>query len=88
MKAVCIVCEGARMKNDLILNDPRRSGFDFGWHFYGLSIKDCYFENCLYVYKNPGLTFGLKVFILWVWYIIILRRTHVYLVNALKDIDE
>lgn len=85
-KPICFVCDGATVKDDLVLSrDPVGMYIGDPTHVYecGIVRNSVTIENCLYAHKYSQLK-KFKHKMLWLWHITILRKNYVYLVGAMK----
>lgn len=83
MKAVCIIAgDNVVIDGDVVFNKPEKSGAMFAYHIdhpvNNLTIKN----SCFAVRWDRHI--GFKLSILWFWHMVVLRKSHVYLVGANK----
>ena len=86
-KPICIVCNGATVKDDLIFS-KKQLGHDIGYftHIFSFGsgpFKDISIENTKFVTSAKHLD-RFKHKMLWLWHITILRKDYVYLTGANK----
>ena len=86
-KPICIVCNGATVKDDLIFS-KKQLGHDIGYFthifgFGGCSVRDVRISNTQFVTSQKHLN-RFKHKMLWFWHITILRKDYVYLAGAMK----
>ena len=87
VKPICIVCDGATVKDDLIFS-KEQLGHHIGYftHIFSLGtygVRDVRIENTQYV-TSPKHLRKIKHKLLWLWHITILRKDYVYLAGAMK----
>lgn len=85
MKAVCIIAsENVVIDGDVIFINHKKSNMEYAM-FCDFAKNNVRFIGKGALYCNTfGHHLGFKLGLLWLWHMVILRKSHVYLVGAIK----
>lgn len=85
ISSVCVVAsDNVVFDGDLVLINPHACSLEFGIHIPFDKRNVIFTEKGARLVLRPNLKMGFKVGVLWLWHMVVLRKSHVYLTGALR----